>query len=326
LRWTPRRASTNDRFQEVTDKSKKLADDFNKKSAENQEAFNRGDITQEEFDAANVAASQELKDNLAALEEEYADVLSVEGLNAALDKKIRENAANYGPNAPGGGNRSKWAEADHQTTNKRNELHDRVTSGNMAWHAAVEEMRTFKPNIPQGMPACVDSLGNCAPAGCSGLTESVLQTLDCVARALDNVERDPLTACDPTVCDDFDALAPLPASAACFRPIADDPELALARQCWGVRCGLGMTPSIEGGACLCRDEAFAAGGPRLGDACQNVLSAEGTPTVVGGGCTCEAGGSVPQPVLDPIFDLGTPTIGGPGIDVFFGPPPGPPWP
>lgn len=191
---------------------------------------------------------------------------------------------------------------------------------------------------------CPIDTPECGNNNCTGMSDSMRQTLDCVKQATDAETRDPFAfqhgGCDPRHCDPMEPGLDGHASThlSCFAPTDNGVEAAVTKRCWAVDCA-GETETVLDTSGLCNCQPRQEGSPdgHLRGMCDTMHCAEGSPKAGPIGCTCE--GSTPasenprdgNPGL-PGVGIGQPTGPGTGtvpVPTQPGQPPQPgigPWP
>lgn len=166
--------------------------------------------------------------------------------------------------------------------------------------AYMDAKNNYNQNYGTGAQRCPIDTPECGNNNCSGMSDSMRQTLDCVKKATEADSRDPFAfqrgGCDPKVCDPIDAApgARTTALSQCFAPMDNGVDAAVTKHCWAVDCAQGTETALSSsGMCNCQPPQQGSPDGHLRGMCDTMYCAEGSPKAGPTGCTCDGSTSVP---------------------------------
>lgn len=187
----------------------------------------------------------------------------------------------------------------------------------------LDAKHSYEQNYGGGAGRCPVDTPECGNNNCSGMSDSMRQTMDCVKKAAEAETRDPFAfqhgGCDPRNCDPIEA-APGGRSSAlaqCFAPMDEGVDAAVTKHCWAVDCARGTDTALSAsGMCSCQPPQQGSPDSHLRGMCDTMHCAEGSPKAGPMGCTCEGSTSTP---LNPPTGGGTVNLPGSGTVLPNGP-------
>jgi len=167
-------------------------------------------------------------------------------------------------------------------------LHLRIQNADGENRDYFNQYREFRRKYGGGSLHCPPDTPECGDNGCTGMSASAAQMMDCLqteARQaeLDQIERQPGTI-DPSPLDDSSDLS----WARCLGSFDDTTRLQ--RKCWAVDCGQQMVTVLQGGTCGCRDPIGLdpnVTSDRMSGACATLNCGDRVPVLRNGQCYCD---------------------------------------